>query len=200
MSLRVIVPPVAAVVSLPETKTHLRVTESHEDAAIAGYIFASQSYAETIIGRALTRRTYELTVDRWPVAGEVIELPYPPVPAEAIGSPPASAVTVSYVAPNGDLQILDPAIYQLVGLGDDSRRARVVLAYGQTWPAIRSQPEAVLIEYVAGYANPAVVPEPIRMAVLLRIGTHYAQREALLESGVFESTVADRLLAPYRVW
>src|SRR6185436_3596478 len=103
--------------------------------------------------------------DRFP-AGSLL-LPYPPL---------QSIDNLTYVDGGGSLRTLDAAAY-LVRTAETP--GEVVPAYGTAWPAARPQPDAVTIEFTCGYGAPDAVPEAIRRAVLLVVGTLYANRETV---------------------
>src|SRR5262245_43459064 len=141
MSLRVLVPPAAAPLTVAEAKSHLRFFETVEDAVIAGYIRAATAALDGpdgALGIALITQPLELCTDvpcRWCA----IRLPCPPLQA---------VESVSYVDQDGAEQTVNPAVYQAIGVGDQGWLA---LAYGQSWPSMRFQPEALRVTYRAGF-------------------------------------------------
>jgi len=79
--------------------------------------------------------------------------------------------------------------------------ARLVPAYGKTWPATRNEINAVEVTFTCGYGAASAVPEAIKAWVKLRIGAMYENREsdvALLRGSIGEMPFADKLLAPFR--
>ena len=62
MTLVVTTQPASEPVTLDETKTHLRVTDTSEDTLIGGLITAAREYAELVTGRAFITRAYTLTL------------------------------------------------------------------------------------------------------------------------------------------
>ena len=57
--------------------------------------------------------------------------------------------------------------------------ASVVLAYDKSFPSIRTQANAVTVVYTAGYGTGTTdVPESIRLAIRLLVGSYYENREA----------------------
>lgn len=197
MPIKVITAPTEEPVTPGEAKLHLRVDGTDDDALITALIVAAREAAEHITGRALMPQTLELALDAFYEfnrdhpgrhAYRVI-LPRPPV---------ASITSVKYVDTTGTLQTLDPSAYVL---DDYSEPARLVPAYGTCWPATRCQENAVLIQYEAGYADAASVPQQIKSWMLLRIGMLYENREGIV-AGVplAEMPGVDRLLDACRVW
>jgi uncharacterized phiE125 gp8 family phage protein len=199
MAVKLITGPTDEPVSLDEAKAHLRA-ESDDDALIASLIATARQSVETITGRALMPQTWELALDEFPrrlgrscpdAHVEAIDLPKPPI---------ISLQSVKYVDTNGALQTLAEAAYQL---DDYSEPARLLPAYGTSWPAARRQPNAVLIRFQAGYADAASVPQQIKQWMLMRIGAMYENREEIIVGQRVVSVdlpFVDRLLDPYRVW
>ena len=74
------------------------------------------------------------------------------------------AVTeIRYLDTAGVVQVLDPAVYTVTGIGDV---ARISLAQGQSWPATRWHDEAVTVDFIAGFGDSwNDTPEPIRAAI-----------------------------------
>ena len=79
-----------------------------------------------------------------------------------------------------------------------SVRGRIVPAYGLSWPDTRSQNNAVTVRLRAGYT---IVPQPIKMAMLMLIGHLYENRETTISGTIISNTplATDTLLNPYRV-
>lgn len=164
---RVTVAPTAEPVSLLEAKEHARVSVNEDDGLIAGYILAARRYAEAETGLLLMPQTVEMTLDAFPT-GPIIELARAPV---------QSISSVNYADSAGADQVWPSSGYVL-----DAHRHRPALrlAYGESWPAARSQPNAVTITFVAGFAEVNAEWEQIRQAMLLLIGHWYEHREVVV--------------------
>ena len=186
MALKVITAPAAEPLTLAEAKAHLRVDGIDEDGYITALIVAARQGAESITGRALMAQTLELAMDAFP--GQIV-IPRPPL---------ASVTSITYVDESGVTQTLAPSAY---AVNSHAQPAMVDPAYGTTWPATRSQANAVLVRYVAGYAAAADVPQEIKQWMLLRIGMLFENRESVAAGVQFSALpFVDSLLAPYRVW
>ena len=188
-----LVPPAAVPLSVTEAKAHLNYAQSEQDALDFGMVMEATAHVdgpEGILGRCLIAQTLELTADAFPYHCGCIRLPCPPL----IG-----VTSVHHVDQDGAEQLVDQATYQVVGIGD---QGRIELAYGQTWPSARAaSPRQSNIVYEAGYGpDHNFVPESIRAGLKLMIGTFFAQRETLVEGGIFETTAAARLFAPFKVF
>lgn len=191
MSVVVITPPAAPVVTLGDAKKHLRAEDFNDDdsyieslvAAATGIIDGPAGW----LGRALITQTLELRADEF---CDDIALRYPPI---------ASISSVKYDDGDGVEQTLSSGVYRLVGNPSAPRLARV---YGESWPSTRWQSEAIRVRYVAGYgAASTAVPPPIRQAILLMVGELYENREAASDAPRTELPFAvNALLSPFRIF
>lgn len=193
--LSVVTPP-APVVSLDQAKAHLRVDAPDDDAMIALYVAAATAAIDGPdgwLGRALGQQSLVLTAPAFPGCGgcdwssctpgwtthhpDEVRLPYPPI---------QSVTTVSYLdAATGTRIVVDPASYALFD------RVLFPLA-GQPWPSAACRPDAIRIEFVAGYATSEQVPSDIRAAILLAVGALYANR---VDASAAPDLVSKRLLS-----
>ncbi len=190
MNILVTAPPSEAVVSLEEAKVQLRVDHDDDNDYIKSLIDVATSKVDGprgILGRCLVEQTLEMRLDRFPVGA--VALRYPPI----IGS-----VVVKYDDDAGVEQTLSPGLYRLVGNGD---APRLECVNGVSWPSTLSQPEAVRVEYVAGFGSSGDdVPSPIRHAVLLILSDLYENREATSDAPRTELPYSVlSLLAGYRL-
>ena len=79
----------------------------------------------------------------------------------------------------------------------DREPGRVLPGFGMSWPVFTPFPAApIRIQFVAGYA---VLPEPIRQAMLLLVGHWYENREATGTAKDQTAFSVHALLSPYRV-
>lgn len=192
MSLKLITPPTASVLTLAEAKVHLRedLVDAGNDALITAIISAATQDAEHLMGRAILPQTWQLTLDAFPA---VIDLPRPTV---------TTVASVAYVhATTGTLTTLDPGQYQTC-LGSDIAAA-IVPAYGCDWPDVRSQPESVQVTYTSGWATPADVPELVKAWIKLRMGALYETRQSWTmgqREAIQANPFIDFLLDRHRVW
>jgi hypothetical protein len=210
----VVITPPGPIVDLPVVKQHLRVDSGDEDALIQLYIDAAQGMIDGPagwLGRCIGQQELQLRLDGFPHAiwgwdndagglfwgsdpgfgGRVgsgrIKLPYPPLIAVS---------SVTYEDSTGTTQTLPSADYLA---SDEGLEA----SYGSSFPNGRWEPNAVSIEYSAGYTT---VPSTIVSAVLLMVGDLYSNRETTLDArgagvaAVPMSTTVEALLAPFRVF
>jgi uncharacterized phiE125 gp8 family phage protein len=165
---KVVTPPTEEPVSVTYVRdTVLRADATDvEDEAIRRWIKAAREVCEYETGRALMTQTLALVMDRFPYSE--IQLPFPPL---------QSVESISYVDENGDDQDYggSPAEYIVSTSGRDSR-AIVRPIYGESFTGTRSQPNAVTITYIAGYASAEDLPEEIITGICLMVGELYKQR------------------------
>lgn len=200
-------------ISLAEAKQHLYVDTNDQDALITLLIKRARMWAEEFTRRAFIEQTWQLTLDEFPAAGNA-----PPPGERAAESfsgyrrgiirlerPRLISVTsIKYTDVDGNLnQTLSSSLYQ-VETGSDIE-ARILPAYACSWPATRYQMECVQVIYKAGYGDEALdVPEAIKQAILLQLGTYFSQRENIAVDGpksrLPTNATAEVLLEPYCVW
>jgi uncharacterized phiE125 gp8 family phage protein len=193
MSLKLVTAASTYPVTLAEAKLHLRVDSTDEDTLITALITAATEMCEQATGRALMTQTWLLTLDEFPAEIELTRVPV------------QSVTSVTYTDTDGAVQTLSTGSnWRLLDLGDFSF-ARIVPVYGYEWPATREQNNVVSVQYVAGYANAAAVPQPIKQWVLLMIASMFDNRETEAYSSRAVSTTVrmqfvDRLLDRYTVF
>lgn len=187
MGLSLLTAPATEPVTLSEAKLHLRVEHSADDTLITALISTARQTAEHRTGRAMISQQWRMTLDAWQ---DSIELPNPPL---------ISIEAITYLDDSGTRQTLAGSSYQAI---TDTTPGSVQPAYGLTWPTARAVAGSIRIDYTAGYANAAAVPQPIKAWMLLAIGTWYAHREASAEqskTAELPRTFWDGLLDPYRI-
>ena len=187
MALKLITASTALAVTLAEAKAHLRVDSSDEDTLITAMITSATETAEQITGRAIMPQTWELTLDAFPDALELTRVPA------------VSVTSIKYFDVTGVQQILASNAYALDN-ADDFGFAYIVPAYDTEWPVTRDQINAVAAQYVAGYANAAAVPEPIKAWIKLVVGAMYENRESEASKQSASLKFVDGLLDRYRVF
>lgn len=182
-SLTVVTRPAAEPISLADAKLWLRLDHTAEDTLVESLIQIVREQVENH-GIAVLSQTWDLRLDRFP---SVIRIPMTPV---------QEVSSISYVDGNGDTQTLATVNY---AVDFYATPARIVPAYGTSWPSARSEPNAVTVRFIAGYgggATPAEIPERILHAMRLAITTAYAMRadhEAV-------QTAVERVLDNYELY
>lgn len=189
MALKLVTGPAAEPVSVSEAKSHLRVDLADDDTLIGNYITAARQWCEAFTRRALVTQTWDLTFDYWPTYE--IRLPLPPL---------QSVTSISYTDQDGSTSTFSSSNYFVDTTGEPGR---IVLKSFATWPSVVLREAAgVTVRFVAGYGNAATVPQAIKSAMLLVVGTLYENREDVVAGqGVTLGRLpfgVDALLWPWR--
>lgn len=178
-------------VTVTEAKAHLRVDFTDDDALIGALLAAATAHAERFLGRALVDQIWELTLDEFPDAE--LEIPLPPL---------IEVVSVKYDNAAGDEQTLDAADYVV----DVQSEPGWIVPANNSWPSIYDGINAVRIRFRAGYLNsdsPPTdnVPADIKAAILMYLGTLYANRETMVigQTATQMPWASEQLLRPHRV-
>lgn len=190
--MKLITPPTQEPITLNEAKTHLRVDGTAEDSLITGLIVAARQYVEATTHRAIMEQTWRMSIDEFP-DDRVIYLSAPPL---------ITIDNVTYYDEIGTKQTLSTASYFVDG---DSEPGRLVLSSTERWPATQERPNAVTVQFKAGYGVAADVPQAIKHAILMLVAHWYEHREAVVigTSSTISTQVSfavDALLTPFRVW
>lgn len=191
MALKVTTGPTKEPVSVADAKAHARVEVDDDDGLLEGLIVSARQFVENHIGRSLINQTLTLYLDGFPSQGGSIALERPPI---------SSITSVKYVDSAGVQQTLDSSKYSLDAV---SEPARLLPAYGESWPVTRSHINVVEVAYVAGYgADKDSVPRAIRVAILQVVAHHYEHREVTISGTIITPIpmAAKETLTPYRLW
>jgi uncharacterized phiE125 gp8 family phage protein len=163
MPLILVTPPAAEPVSLPEAKTHLRITHAEDDAYIAKLIAAARRAVEQATGLRLITQSWSLFTDRWPGC-----------PALSLQTAPVQAIDDVITYGEEDTPaVVDAAHYFL---DSAARPARVVLRDGRTPPRGGRPANALEVRFTAGFGAAGDVPEDLRQAVLLTLAHWFDHR------------------------
>lgn len=182
------VAPATEPLSLADAKLHLRVVSDDDDDLITALIQGAREYVETFLRRQLVTATWAMTLDEFPDSDGDITLPLPPL---------ASVTSIAYVDGDGDDQTLDSANYTV---HTNCEPGKITLAYGESWPSTRDQPDAVTVAFVAGYGAAAAVPAGIVAAIKLVLGDLYENREAAVLGTIrSDNPTVKNLLWTYRI-
>lgn len=159
--------PVERMVTLDEAKAQLRVPGAFtdEDGYITALILSAENYIDGrdgILGRAVISQTWTGTLDY--AFPDQIEVPLPPL---------QSVSSITYIDGDGAEQTLADTEYQVI---KNKEPGLIVPAFGKSWPTVRSQRQAITVEFVAGYGAASAMPEKIKQMVLFLVSHWYIQR------------------------
>lgn len=175
-------------VTLDEMREQARVVGNELDNLIQRAIITSREHVEAISNRTLISKTYTLYLD---VFADVMRLPLAPL---------QSVTQITYTDTDGNSQVLDTGIYEVDAISDPGF---VRLGYQQVWPTTRDYPDAVRIQFVAGYGDgPESVPAGA-IQMIMSHATMLVDNPSMLDYGqnVREvPQVFDRVLANIRNW
>lgn len=161
----VITQPSTEPITLAEAKAHLRVFLPDDDSYIEDLLIpAARQAIEQRTGRAMMPQRWKIGMDGFCA---VTRLPGAPLAG-------VHGLLIKYFDVNNVEQTVNSTIYTLNRYVEPTQ---VTLAYGQSWPAITPTAGGVTMEYDVGYADTDAVPAPLKMWMLLAIGTMYENRE-----------------------
>jgi uncharacterized phiE125 gp8 family phage protein len=203
--------PASEPVTATELRTHLR-TDSTElpDAEANALITDSRTEIENMTGLAFITQSWRLSLDRWPAGGEawwdgvremsITEL-YRTSTIQSVVLPRwplASITSITTFDENSNstsvttANVFDVDIYQTPG--------RITLKRGQTWPVALRANNAIQIIYVAGYANAAAVPSPMKRAIKQLAAFLYSNRgDDCDPKDAYDASGAAGIIAQYKV-
>lgn len=195
MALKLITPPVTYPVTLVEAKAHLNVDVDDDDALIEVYRKAASEDAENFTGRAFYSQVWDYYLDTFP-ASPITEIRIPRSPLIEIEG-------VFYGGAGNEAEWSEANYTADVA----SELARLALPFGGSWPTVNAAANAVRVRFRAGYVDDEVspvsgaVPYAIKAAILLTIGTLYANRETIVigQTATLMPWASQQLLRPYRV-
>lgn len=181
--------PAEEALTLAEAKTHLKVDYSTDDTYIETLIKAARKQTEEYTNLSLIDATYEQAFDGFPTADRL----NPHQSLVLWRSPLISVTSVVYTAEDGTSTTESGSNYAV----DTYRKPPSVSpVYGYSWQSAQDIPASVVVTFRAGFADADSVPEPIKQAMLLMVGSWYDNRE----DGVYNLPTHSRvILDHYRI-
>ncbi len=190
-------------ITLEEAKSHLHIELDYtdEDALITSLIRTARRLCESYSGRSFMTQERVIKMDRFPSCEYYnrsrlpngITVPYGPI---------QSIDSVKYIDSDGNEVELTEDVDFKADLHSDLAR----IFPTDTWPSTSNEPNAVSVEYTAGFdavsGGTEEFPEEIRQAMLMQIGTLYENRqdEVLGTSVNKMNWTSKALLDPYKVY
>lgn len=173
--------PTVEPVTLAEQRLHSVIDSdlTEDNDLIAELIATARVKLEELTGRAFLEQTRTFKLDQFPDSNAPIYLPRPPL---------ISVTSISYLDTAGVSQTLTAVTDYKVDA--TSEPARIVPAYGESWPSTRDEIDAVTVVAKCGYgATAASVPKTLKLAAKLlaahwyerRTGAEYLQGATLSE-------------------
>tara|TARA_R110000868_G_scaffold125509_3_gene331455 strand:+ start:67 stop:651 length:585 start_codon:yes stop_codon:yes gene_type:complete len=185
MNYRLVTGPSTEPLTYAEAKAYLRLNDDSEQSLVTSLISAARGIVEGQTWRPLISQVWATQLDFNEVNTSVIRINKAPV---------ISIDTVTYYDSNNALQTLSASNWESDIYGSP---ARVRL---KTPPIVYERMNALQINFTAGYANAAAVPNDIKSALYLIIGHLYENRQDVVTgTQVNEIPMASKyLLEPYR--
>ena len=165
--------PSALPLSLAETRTHLRITDSCEDTYIKLLIQTVRDFFEIFTNRTLINTTYKGFLDQFP--GTFV-YPYGYCCEDGIlirKSKVSSITSIKYLL-DSVLTTWDNSNYYV---SESNMYPNIFLEDGKSYPTTDDRIQAIEIIFVAGYgATNTDIPSDIKMALLNHIAFLYENR------------------------
>ena len=168
MQLTMTTPPSSDPVTLTEAKAAARVEVDDDDAFIAGLVDAATEHVQAVLGRQLMPATFELSLGGFPSSGR-LALPRSPV---------TEVLSINYRDPDGALQTFEDFLFWAHTDGP-------FLSPKAWWPATAHRPDAVVVEFVAGFPA-GQLPARVRTIILQLVAHWYEHREPSVAGTVAE--------------
>jgi len=170
------VAPVIEPVSEADLVAHCQLGELPDDQLGRARVMltSARQWVENYLRRQLVTATWKAYLDGFPAEIQINDK-----------LPIATISSIAYVDDDGDSQTLSSSLYQS-DLVSEGKPARIMPAYGQTWPAVRSGVyNAVTVTFTAGYgATRESVPLGIRHAILMLAADWYNNREDVVVGAI----------------
>ena len=189
IKLKVTSPPAEQPITLSDARADRRIVDGVHDDALLRYIDQATDWAQQYTARTLITTTYQLALDYFPVAGKSIVLPRPPL---------QSVSSITYIDTAGASKNIDLTKVYIDTFG----RLGAITPIDDHWPSTDRRPNAVIVEFIAGYGDDASsIPSAIQAAITLLVGDLFSNRENTQFGGAQSQMPfgVENLLQPYRI-
>lgn len=170
---RVILQPDKEPVSLNDAKIHIEYQGTAKDAYITSLIKSARIMCEKYAGLSFITQERRIKLDTFPLNGEPIKVPYGPLQTIDSFTYLNDDGTTTTMVENTDFAVDEHSgICRLFAIGLDGEV--------DSWPTdVRKYPQAVTIEYTAGYdaAYNEPLPELVKQAILLQVASMFENRQ-----------------------
>jgi len=171
-------PPEDEPLSLTTVKSQLNIDAAYaaDDLLLAIYIKAAREWMEKRLGQSLITQSRKQYMDKFPCQN--LEILYGPIQLDEEGEPVEFAV--KYFDSNDVEQTWASSNYWL-----STTRNIPKLVPKYSWPSAGERPDAIWVEYTAGYGDEDTdVPANIRDAMLLIVSNMYTYRVPEIEGKI----------------
>ena len=162
-----VTPPESEPVSLEQASDHLRVDSDDDVYYIEGLIAVAREYVDSVTGRVSGVSGWKLIAPTWmSLCGSQVDT------FSLFRTPLVSIEAIRYYAPgDGDRTVMSAADYIVVTAAEPG-----MIKITGDLPAVDDRPDAILIEFTAGYSTPALAPAVLKHAVKSLVAHLYEQR------------------------
>lgn len=144
--------PAVEPVSIEQFKSNAKIEYTDEDDLFRSWLKTAREMIERDVARGFITQTWKLYMDSFPEW----EIQLQKCPVQTV-------TAIDYINTSGVSTTHDPTLYQF---DTASEPGRLAPAYSQSWPATRSQLNAVIVTFTVGYGDAADnVPEDPKSAI-----------------------------------
>ena len=168
------VAPTSEAISVDEAVRHLQLAVGDDNSYIQTLIGVARDVSENATGRAVMTSTWLGVMACWP-ACDAIPLTVGPL---------TSVSSVKYYAEGEtNLTTVDPSNYVV---STSTNPAMVVFTDDFDAPVLANRPDAVQVTFIAGSANPSLVPPSLKHAMRVLIRHYYDHPDAVTNASFTE--------------
>jgi len=163
-----VTPPEAEPVTLELASEHLRVDSDDDVAYIEGLLAVAREYVDSVTGRVCGESAWKLIAPTWCslTGGYSVDT------FSLYRTPLVSVESIKYYAPgSATLTTISSGDY-LVIIGSEPGMVKITSAL----PAVDDRPDAIQIEFTAGYTTAELAPAVLKHAVKMLVAHLYEQR------------------------
>ncbi len=159
-------------VTLARLRNNSNIPPGQDEDFLIEALKSAEDYVERYLECTIGIAEWRLTLDSFPPANEPLLIPLWPI---------RNVILIAYLDSQSVRQELD--LNQIVPpKGND--RYHLKLKSGFTWPTTLCEPNAVEIDFTAGFATQAKIPGTMTQAIRMLVSHWYENREAVLTGTV----------------
>ena len=163
------IPAVFDPITLDQAVAHVRVDSEDDIASLTAYSAVAREYVDSVTGRVSAVTSFMVVADSWIALTGSCHSDTIPI----FRVPLVSVESVSYYAPDAaTLTVMPPEDYRVITTTEPG----MVQIIGDM-PAFDSRPDAIQIEFTAGYSSPALAPAMLSHAVM-SLTVHFHENRA----------------------
>ena len=155
-------------VNIDQLTDHLRVDSSDDIATIEGLISVAREYVDSVTGRVSSVSGWRLIAPTW----QSLSGPCQVGEISLYRTPLVSVESISYYAPDAEtLTVMSADDYRVITAAEPG----LIQIHGDL-PDVDDRPDAIQIEFTAGYSNPTLAPAVLRHAIKMVVAHLYENR------------------------